>query len=53
MRSEVADATGNVKYIRKSLCTSSNSVLVTGVVESCAHGPYICYLTYFGKRSSH
>ena len=30
MRSEVADATGNVKYIRKSLCTSPNSVLVTG-----------------------
>ena len=28
MRSQVADATGNVKYTRKSLYTSPNSVLV-------------------------
>ena len=32
LRSEVADATGNVKYIRKSLCTSPNNLLVTGVL---------------------
>ena len=37
MRSEVADATGNVKYIRKSLCTSLNSVLVTGVLLKASH----------------
>ena len=37
MRSEVADATGNVKYIRKNLCTSSNSVLVTGVLLKASH----------------
>ena len=37
MRSEVADATGNVKYIRKSLCTSPNSVLVTGVLLKASH----------------
>ena len=32
MCSEVVDATSNVKYICKSLCTSPNSVLATGVV---------------------
>ena len=32
MRSEVADATGNVKYNRSSLWTSPSSVLVTGVL---------------------
>ena len=32
MRSEVADATGNVKYNRSSLWTSHSSVLVTGVL---------------------
>ena len=32
MRSEVADATGNVKYNRSSLRTSPGSVLVTGVL---------------------
>ena len=37
MRSEVVDATGNVKYIRKSLCTSPNSVLVTGVFLKVSH----------------
>ena len=37
MRSEVADATGNVKYIHKSLCTSPNSVLVTGVLLKALH----------------
>ena len=37
MRSEVADATGNVKYIRKSLCTSPNSVLVKGVLLKASH----------------
>ena len=35
MRSEVADATGNVKYIRESLCTSPNSV--TGVLLKASH----------------
>ena len=37
VRSEVADATGNVKHIRKSLCTSPNSVLVTGVMLKAPH----------------
>ena len=37
MRSEVADATGNVKYICMSLCTSPNSVLVTGVLLKASH----------------
>ena len=32
MHSEVADATGNVKYNRSSLWTSPSSVLVTGVL---------------------
>ena len=32
VRSEVADATGNVKYNRSSLRTSPGSVLVTGVL---------------------
>ena len=32
MGSEVVDATDNVKYIRKSLCTSPNSILVTGIL---------------------
>ena len=43
MLSEVADATGNVKYIHKSLCTSPNSVLVTEVLLKAlyTHGPYI------------
>ena len=37
MRSEVADATGNVKYILKALRTSPNSVLVTGVLLKASH----------------
>ena len=37
MRSEVADATGNVKYIRRSLCTSPYSVLVRGVLLKASH----------------
>ena len=37
MRSEVADATGNVKYIRKSSCTFPSSVLVTGVLLKASH----------------
>ena len=38
MHSEVADVTGNVKFIRKSLCaTSPNSVLVTGVLLKASH----------------
>ena len=37
VRSEVADATGNVKYIRKGLCTSPNSVSVTGVLLKASH----------------
>ena len=37
MRSEVADATTNVRYIRKSLCTSPNSVLVIGVLLKASH----------------
>ena len=37
MRSEVADATGNVEYIRKSLCSSPNSVLVTGNLLKASH----------------
>ena len=32
VRSEVAHATGNVKYSRSSLWTSPSSVLVTGVL---------------------
>ena len=32
VRSEVADAAGNVKYNRSSLWTSPSSVLVTGVL---------------------
>ena len=37
MRSEVAEAIGNVKYIRKSLCTSPDSVLVTVVLLKALH----------------
>ena len=37
MRSKVADATGNVKYIHKSLCTSPNSILVTGGLLKASH----------------
>ena len=37
MRSEAADATGNVKYISKSLCTSPNSVLAAGVLLKASH----------------
>ena len=50
MSSEVADATGNIKYIRKSLCTSPNSVLVTGVLLKASHmvGLSVCNLTYIG-----
>ena len=32
LRSEVTDATGNVKYNRSSLWTSRSSVFVTGVL---------------------
>ena len=37
MRSKVMDATGNVKYIRKRLCSSLNSVLVTVVLMKASH----------------
>ena len=37
VRSEVTDASGNVTYIRKSLCTSPNSVSVTGVLLRVSH----------------
>ena len=37
VRSEEADATVNVKYIRKSLCTTPNSVLATGVLLKASH----------------
>ena len=44
MRSEVADATANVKYNRSSLWTSPSSVLVTGVLLKAsltmAHGKW-------------
>ena len=45
MRSEIADATGYVKYIRQSLCTSPNSVLVTGVLLKASHMVHI-FVTY-------
>ena len=37
VRSEVAYPIGNAKYIRKSLWTSPNSVLVTGVLLKASH----------------
>ena len=43
-RSEVANATGNVKYNLDSLCTSPSSVLVTRVLLKASH---MVLMTYF------
>ena len=46
MRSEVADATCNVKCTRKNLFSPEQCLGDRSFVESFAHGPFICNLAY-------